>query len=195
MVLLISMLVFVGWAWAAELTPSWGRDQVPVVLLPVSAHPLAGRVPAAVRASLAPGLVWVELEEQRARRLATEPSCRVRPQCLRDSLPSGVRYAVDVQLTGGSATPLVELRLLRAGSVVERRSVYLRSAGFSAKLTEELVEMLRPHHLDARHYTHAVKGEQRAIEALRTRFPDSPWTAALPPPQSSASGDDAEEAP
>ncbi|MDP6932093.1 MAG: hypothetical protein QGG40_04215 [Myxococcota bacterium] len=154
-----------------------GDDLVRLAILPVDDRQSAEKVEAA----LPDGFVAVPLTEDQRALHQQNTTCRELPSCVAAHTPANVDLVLDLSLVPVSDAIRYDLRFLRNGELVNRRSQRIDPSSLWTTVEKELDQVLRDWRRDARLYAlidHDKHGET-ARQTLRERFPESPFTLAL----------------
>jgi hypothetical protein len=119
------------------------------------------------------------LSDASERALQADPACREQPDCLLPLLPSGADLVLDARLVEVQGMTSVDLRLLRHGELSKRTAVHVGPESLAVVVERELPMLLAGWARDERLYRLALEGNTEAADALRERFPTSPYTRAL----------------
>lgn len=182
MVLLTAMGLWLGLAMAGE--------RIVVLVLPPVVEPGAERLPAAsigdalvAGISLQPGFSGSRLRDSELATLQATPGCRDDGPCLAALLPKDADLVLDTRLKVHGDTASADLRLrLPDGTWSRRFAVALGAATAPSDVTATLPPLLAGWSRPSRLYALAIAGDEEARSQLIERYPDDPWTLALPAP-------------
>jgi hypothetical protein len=180
MVLLSTMGLWLSLATAGE--------RIEVLVLPPVVEAGAERLPAAsigvalaAGISLQPGFSGSQLRDSDNATLQATPGCRDDAACLAALLPKDVDLVLDARLKVHGDTASADLRLrLPDGSWSRRFAVAIGATTAPSDVTATLPQLLAGWSRPSRLYGLAIAGDEEARSQLIARYPDDPWTLALP---------------
>ena len=174
MILCTSLLLMVGTGVASD-------ELMRVAVLPVSGGVWDSTGATKLEKMLPDGFVSVPLTDALQTLHDNNEMCREVPRCLSENTPEGVDLVIDLSVTAADAGQLYDLRVLREGSLVNRRSEAVSSGVLWKRVESDLGQVLAGWHRDARLYSyidHPQQGDRVRAELIE-RFPESPFTKAL----------------
>lgn len=137
------------------------------------------------RVNQQPGFQGAVLDASAIAALAATPGCRDQRACLSALLPAGTDLVLDPRLQVHADTSSADLRLrLPDGTWSRRFAVALGATTAAADASAPLPQLLAGWSRAGRLYGLALQGDVEARRQLVERYPDDPWTLALPPPTS-----------
>ena len=164
---------------AAAPTPA-EDDLLELALLPIrGGHPQAAALDRALAAGVPQGAKLRPISAEAREALLLQPRCRAQPRCLSAWLGDAT-LSIDVEVRPENKANKVNLIVRGADAQVERRSFYVGDAELYTALSAELQRVVSPLMPDVALFARATAGDANAAAQLRARFPESPWTRALP---------------
>jgi hypothetical protein len=108
-------------------------------------------------------------------------TCRLRPNCLTSHTPKEADLVVDLATNTQGQRVQYDLRFLRKGKLINRRSQMVDKVAMWGAVQAELAMVLKTWHSDALLYSMSDNPQHgaKAKSALKKRFPKSPYTRAL----------------
>jgi hypothetical protein len=158
-----------------------GDELVRVSALPIVSGQRRAQSHSRLIAALPDGVLAVPLTPEQATVHTENSTCRLRPNCLTGHTPKEADLVLDLALHTRGSSIQYDLRFLRQGKLINRRSQTVNNASLWRAIQNELAMVLQAWHSDALLYSMIDNPEHRAnaTRALKTRFPKSPYTRAI----------------
>lgn len=152
-----------------------------VAVLPIEGSVMAQAHSEKLAALLPDGFLSVPLSDAHRAVHEGHPNCRAAPACVEANTPENADLVLALRVAEAGSESLYDLRILRDGALVNRRSEAVSSRTLWAAVERDLHQVLTGWRRDARLYSfinHPKHGD-KARESLKTRFPKSPYTQSL----------------
>ena len=158
-----------------------GDEFVRVSVLPMASGQRSAQSHSRLVAALPDGVLAIPLTPEQATVHTENSTCRLRPNCLTSHTPKEADLVLDLAVHTQGNRIQYDLRFLRHGKLINRRSQMVDNVALWRAIKGELALVLKSWHSDALLYSMLDNPQHRAKakSALRKRFPKSPYTRAI----------------
>jgi|TARA_B110000495_G_C22637996_1_gene379026 hypothetical protein len=158
-----------------------GDELVRVSALPIVSGQRRAQSHSRLIAALPDGVLAVPLTPEQATVHTENSTCRLRPNCVTSHTPKEADLVLGLALRTQGEKVQYDLRFLRNGALINRRSQLVDNASLWRAIEQELAMVLQSWHSDALLYSMLENPQHRAKakSALKKRFPKSPYTRAI----------------
>jgi hypothetical protein len=131
--------------------------------------------------ALPDGVLAIPLTPEQTTVHMANTTCRLRPNCLTSHTPKEADLVLDLALHTQGQRIQYDLRFLRKGKLINRRSQLVDKVAMWGAVQAELAMVLKSWHSDALLYSMIDNPQHsaKAKSALKKRFPKSPFTRAI----------------
>ena len=158
-----------------------GDELVRVSILPMVGSQRSAQSQGQFIAALPDGVLAIPLTPEQTTVHMANTTCRLRPNCLTSHTPKEADLVLELALNTRGQRIQYDLRFLRKGKLINRRSQLVDKVTIWGAVQAELAMVLKSWHSDALLYSMIDNPQHgaKAKSALKKRFPTSPYTRAI----------------